>query len=1139
MRKLKDLFQLSASDISNYLGCHHLTELEKQAMRGEIEKPEWNNPHAGVLQEMGYEHEEAYIEHLKSMGLTVAEIPEDFNEHNFDLTLKAMEDGKDIIVQGILREQDETTQWFGKLDILKKVPGKSKFGDYMYEVMDTKLSRETKGSAILQLCLYSEMLANLTESSPRSVFIVTPGETFVELEYKLDEYLAYYRLVKDKLIEAVKNTHKTYPEPVLHCDICRWWEVCASRRRSDDHLSLVAGISSRHRKDLEENNISTMEGLALSKADTHKSLDNINAEIFEKIQKQAQIQVKGRNENKNLYEIIETPEGKGLSRLPEPTCDDIFFDIEGDTFAGLEGQEYLLGFSYLEGKELKYDYKWGLTRKEEKKAFEWFIDNIIARLKENPAAHIYHYAPYEPSACKRMAQKFSTREAEVDQLLRAGKFIDLYQIVRQGVRASVEKYSIKDLEVFTDYERKIPLIAMGVHKRALEHSLELEKPQDITDEMKNAVLIYNQDDTDSTYFLQQWLERLRTEAEFELFRPELREGESDEFVSEREIEINKVKEKLTKGIEEDEDSRNDLENVKVLLSELMSFYNREDKVSFWDKYARSEMDYSQLYDERAAIVGLNLKAKYREPRARTDTHEFSYPYQETEIGKGDDIYLAESTTKIGQVREIDKYNRILKFRTSSEVMPKAIYTFNHVNKKLLEEASLNFGNWVIENDLEGSGKFQALRDILLRRPPQLKSGEFHVDKSKPLVDEAVRIVTELNNSYLPIQGPPGAGKSYTGSRMIAELVSKGYKVGVTAVSHKVIAGLLESAAKAISSRELECRVIHKKKPSTDSNLIYEELDSYGEIEELISSEDACVVGGTSWMFSRESFVDQLDYLFIDEGGQLSLSNVVSVGASSKNIVILGDCKQLEQPIQASHPSGADKSALEHIQGDNDTIPENMGIFLPITYRLHPNICAFNSELFYDGRLQSVEGNESQVINGKSPYNEKSLMLDLAEHSGNSNYSLEEVKRVKKIVTKLTDGKHTYTVFNNLKNESETHTLTLEDIMVVAPYNAQVQRLKESIPGLNCGTVDKFQGREAPVVIYSVTTSSPEEAPRGMDFLYSGNRLNVAVSRAQCLFVMVATSAIFDPNCKSPGQMKLANAYCRFLEMIKGDIDESK
>ncbi len=304
-----------------------------------------------------------------------------------------------------------------------------------------------------------------------------------------------------------------------------------------------------------------------------------------------------------------------------------------------------------------------------------------------------------------------------------------------------------------------------------------------------------------------------------------------------------------------------------------------------------------------------------------------------------------------------------------------------------------------------------------------------------------------------------------------------------------------------------------------------------KVESLAAIASGTVVAGTAWLWSDEELEKELDYLFIDEAGQMSLAMALAAGRSAKNIVLLGDPEQLEQPQQATHPQGSGIAALDHVLGGVDTMPASKGLFLSETWRLHPAICEFTSEQFYESRLTSVAGLEAQAVLGDSPYSGSGLRLVNVEHRGNQSRSYEEVNVVCEIVRQLSNGSHQWSYLRG--GDLQTEPVTVEDILVVAPYNAQVNALRVALPeNARVGTVDKFQGQEAPVVIYSMTSSSAVDAPRGMEFLYNRNRINVASSRAKCLAIVVCAPAVLTPKCKTPEQIRLANALCRFSELAE-------
>ena len=1135
MKKKKDYIQFSASDLSNFSNCNRLTELDKLQIQGKIKKPEWNNPHAQALQERGFQHEENYISALETEGLKIERIPESLpSEESSRLTLEAMKKGLDIIVQGVLKHEN----WYGKTDILRRTSEASELGNYNYEVLDMKLSRETKGGTILQLCLYSELVSLITGALPKNMYVISPGKPFKKIIYRVEEYQSYYRLVRERLLSAMSIESDTYPEPINHCDVCKWFEICNKKRRSDDHLSFVAGLSSSQRKELSCLQISTLEQLAKTDIDFSQKVKSGTADSFIKIQNQARMQYEARVNGKPSYEILPHQEEKGLNRLPEACDGDIFFDLEGDQFFQESGLEYLWGYSYLESRSLKYEHRWAKNYSEERECFEWFIDYVIERKKTFPNLKIYHYASYEPGALKRLMGRYGAKEAEIDHLLRTGTFVDLHSITRQSLRAGIEKYSIKDLEQFYGYNRTVALKEVGPHKRLIEHSLELNKLENINSDSIEIVRAYNQDDTDSTYYLYQWLEELREQevrSGAKLTRPIESDGEISIELDEYLQRLIDLKDSLQKNISQNPEERSEIESAQWLLGDLIAFYRREDKVNFWEKFRLKELDSFELLEDKSGISGLTYMDNVG-GTAKCPIHRYSFIDQIVDLKKDCPVFKEgflrdEEAKPFGTVHFInyeEAYIDIKKKAQSADFHPNALWAWNHIDKKNKAERMFELAKYVLENGIsDKKSDYKAARDIILRNNPDFKN-LVNLDNTDTL-ELAKEMSLELDNSYLAIQGPPGTGKSYSASRVALSLIKKGFRVGVTGLSHKVISNLMNKIQEASVQENISVDLFQKTKKDEETNENINYIDNKG-IHGVLSSTEAFVFGGTDFMWAGEALRNSVDYLLVDEAGQFSLVGIMSIAHATKNIILLGDGAQLKQPIQGSHPDGCETSVLDYVVGDNKTLPKEKGVFLPITYRLHPSICEFNSELFYENRLKAVPGNEHQTVNGSSKFLDSNLVLIEIEHTGNSNHSPEEIDIVKNIVEELINEENTFSLFES--GNIKTEKLSKSSIKIIAPYNAQVNRLKQIISEIEIGTVDKFQGQEAPVIIYSVTTSSSEDAPRGMEFLYSGNRLNVAVSRAQCLFIMVASSKVFEPNCKNPRQMQLANAYCRFRELAK-------
>jgi superfamily I DNA and/or RNA helicase len=384
----------------------------------------------------------------------------------------------------------------------------------------------------------------------------------------------------------------------------------------------------------------------------------------------------------------------------------------------------------------------------------------------------------------------------------------------------------------------------------------------------------------------------------------------------------------------------------------------------------------------------------------------------------------------------------------------------------------------------------------------------------------------LKDSVFAIQGPPGSGKTYTGARMICELIKRGQKIGVTALSHKVIRKLLDTVVEAAREKDIAgLRCMHRDKNGEESDDVAVARKDNEEALEALEAGKVNVLGGTSWLWSCERAFQAVDVLFIDEAGQMSLADVLAVSQAAKNLVLLGDPQQLDRPLKGSHPDGAEKSGLEHLLNGQKTISAEVGFLLPESWRLHPALCKFTSEVFYEDKLGSHAIARNRVLDGHPWLNGAGLWFVRVTHDGNRNSCPEEVDAIEKIAKGLLWPEVVW--FRSLGN---SRRLEAKDILIVAPYNAQVADLSARLPGMKIGTVDKFQGQEAPVVIYSLTTSSPEDAPRGMEFLYSLNRLNVATSRAMSTVIMVGSPRLLEPECKNPRQMQLANALCRYREL---------
>jgi uncharacterized protein len=1125
MRKVDDRIDLSASDLANHLGCRHLTQLDLLVARGALMPPRWRDPTLDVLQQRGLELEQLYLDHLGGQGLTIAVAGQCEGEAGLERTVAAMRDAADVVYQAALRSD----RWHGRADFLRRVERPSRLGAWSYEVLDAKLARETRAGTILQLCLYSHMVGELQGCLPEQMHVVMPGDDLPLETFRVDDFLAYHRLVKRRLMAATDEAPDTYPEPVPQCDICRWWPDCDRRRRQDDHLCLVAGISKLQIQELRGQDVDTLAALAELPLPLNRKPGRGAPDTYVRVREQARIQLEGRRARAPRFETLPVIEGGGFCRLPEPSPGDVFLDLESDPFVGTSGLEYLLGWTTGPTARPDYHTRWAFDPATERAAFEAFIDHVMERWQRFPDLHIYHFTAYEPAALRRLMGRYATRESELDRLLRAERFVDLHRVARQAVRASVERYSLKDLEAFYRFERAIPVRDASLHLRALERAVELGKRDTVSKATLLAVEAYNRDDCISTMGLRDWLEELRANlvrAGLAIPRPELQGGDPSEAVDEQQRRVQELYDRLAGDLSPDPGERDPEQQARWLLANMLDWHRREKKATWWEYFRLRGLSDEELLEERAALAGLEFVERVATPK-KSVVDRYVFPPQECEIREGDTLY-GKDGKRFAKVETIDIATCTIDIRKGPSVAAEhrgALFRHDDISDTVKRDSLMRLGLWVAENGIDAPGPFRAARDLLLRLPPrpgpEIVAGE-------ETLGAARRWVAALDHSVLPIQGPPGAGKTYTGARMITSLIRAGMKVGVAALSHKVIRNLLDEAVKAAEQENTPLRCVQKvNDPSDHAHASIAEVTDNGAILAAIRSGAAQVAAGTAWLWAREEFFEAVDVLFVDEAGQLTLADVLAVSQAAKSLVLLGDPQQLGQPLQGSHPEGTDVSALEYILGEHKTIPAGQGLFLEHTWRLHPKVCDFTSELFYEDRLRPRPNLERQVLDGPTPLAGAGLWFMPVPHEGNQTSSPEEVERVVKLVGHLAAGSVHWT-----DQANDRRPLRLSDILIIAPYNAQVIALKARLPEARIGTVDKFQGQEAPVVICSLTTSSPEEAPRGMEFLYSPNRLNVAVSRAKTACVLVGSPALFEPECRSPGQMRLANAFCRYLELAR-------
>ena len=982
--------RLSATDLANFLACRHLTQQDLDRAHGRIAAPprlQWQREEVERLRERGSKHEDAYVE-----ALALSSTVERLDARSQAATERAMRSGVDVIVQATLGEG----RWMGRADVLRRVEERSGLGAWAYEVVDTKLSRETKAGTILQLCLYSDLLAQIQGCLPKRMHVVSPGvdpqQPFATESHRVRDYLAYYRLVRRQLEDAVataeKDAARTYPDPVPHCDICHWRIKCSTRRRADDHSSLVANLPTLHRKELAKQGVGTLTALAELPLPLPFDPKRGSVATLEAAREQARVQLEGRIRKQPYYELLPLEAGRGLAQLPAPSLGDVFFDIEGARYVGPQGFEYLFGWAEHGGRgDTAYHAEWafdaGVAHESfavrERAAFETFVDVVMARWKQYPDLHIYHFAPYEPSALKRLMGRYATRGAELDSMLRAGLFVDLYTVVRRALHASVEQYSIKDLEPFYNFERTVELGRANHNRHQLERLLDTGYGIEVTAEMREVVERYNEDDCISTLALRDWLETLRDDLVRQgeaIDRPPLGEAEPTKEVAEKDQRAIELRGRLLDGVPQEASERSPAQQAVWLLAYLIDWHRREAKSQWWEFFRLQKVSADELRHENKGIVGIRVEKRVEgQGKGGAPTDHCRYEEQDTTVLRGDALHFPGGKPA-GKVLEIDPGKRTLVIKRPREKTDEpdepldAVYAANMpFGTGVLEDSLQHLGDWVARNGIDAAGPHRAARDLLLRRPPRRRS------EGKPLqaaaetpAEAAVRLVQELDHGALPVQGPPGTGKTHTGAQMICALVRAGKTVGITANSHSVIRNLIDAAVDAAAEDGLALRCVQKvteldKKQRNEQVWPVKKTKQTDDVLTALEAGEAQVGAGTAWLWSRPEYAGAVDVLFVDEAGQMALANALAVAQAAKNLVLLGDPQQLDQPLQGSHPDGADASALSHLLGEHRTMPAANGLFLDETWRLHPSIAEYTSEQFYESALRSKSDLAKQVLSG--------------------------------------------------------------------------------------------------------------------------------------------------------------------------------
>ncbi|MGZ8982997.1 MAG: TM0106 family RecB-like putative nuclease [Methylotenera sp.] len=1115
MQRVNGSILFSASDITYFAECQYRTWLDRLNLDAPMEKAV-DDEQSKLVQAKGFAHEAAFFSKLQAQHAHCIEIDTTQPlDNRVTATKQAIQDGAEIIFQGSLRRGN----LIGHSDFLLRSDVKSAEGQWLYEVADTKLAKSTKAKFILQLCFYSDLLSDVTGHLPRHMHVELGNgkrETFL-----VADYIYYYRQLLERyqaFVSAYPKVTPPYPSPCNHCSLCPWRERCDARRVEDDHLSAVANINRQQIARLELAGIDTVAKLAGISPQT--TVPKMSAETLGKLHEQAALQLHERTTVEQKVVVLPLIEEgvKGFARLPEPDEGDLFFDMEGNPMQD-GGLEYLFGIYYFDNGKPVFTPFWGHDREQERQAFIEFMDFVVKRKARFPKMHIYHYANYENAALKRLMTLHGVKESAVDDLLREHRLVDLYKVVREGLRISKPSYSIKAVELFYADKRS------GDVKKATDSIVVYEQWRESGDPaLLESIRAYNEDDCRSTWQLREWLLTLRPSGLpwYSIQSAETSIKRNAKPKSDKTVEFEAHLADFHRRLITHPENISLNPDLAELIDNLLDFYRRAAKPSWWALFERQNAEFDDLIEDVEVIAGLN-SPEFMGTGDRYGVYRYSYPVQDFKLKEGSRAKRLDNLKDV-DVITLDEEQCFVELELRTDDSGELPSTLDiSIGAPLPTDAMPNALFAFADSVIKGDKRYKSILDYLARKLPDIdgiESGQNLLVAGEDPLSQTISVVERMQDSYIFIQGPPGTGKTYTGSHLIAKLLQDGKRVAVSSNSHKAINNLLYAVDKRMIEAGASYRGV-KKVSTTDQHVdsdFIANIASTSAIAEM--NPPPQLLAGTAWLLARPEFRDSFDYLFIDEAGQVSLANTIAIGMCACNLVLLGDQMQLGQPIQGLHPGSSGDSALDYLLNGEPTIAPERGIFLGTTYRMHPDVCRFISDAIYDSKLFSDESTYKQalVLNGSAHPALKPTGISYVpvEHDACSQRSEEEAAVVRDLVTNLLTQQYQ-------DGDSVIYPFTLEDILIVAPYNMQVNLLKKVLPeGARVGTVDKFQGQEAQVVIISMATSSEEYLPRFIEFLFSKNRLNVAISRARCLSVLIMNPLLLEVNAKSASQISLIN-----------------
>lgn len=1088
-----------------------------------------------------------------------------------DRTLALLRAGVDVLGQAALFDGTFT----GYADFLVRDPDRP---EPRYTVVDAKLARQERPAALLQVAAYADQLeAAGVALTDHAELVLGDGRT---TRHRLRDLLPVYRDRRERL-QRLLDAHRAGGSPAAWGDpryrACGRCAVCAPELEARRDVLLVAGVRATQAARLREAGVRTIEDLAART----EPVDGVGTGTLATLRAQAALQSRqDHGDGSVLYDVVDP---RPIGVLPAPDPGDVFFDFEGDPLysageVGTDGQPAAWGLEYLfglveapatPGAEAQFRAFWAHDRAEEKQALLDFLAYVRDRRSAHPGMHVYHYAPYEKSALLRLAARHGVGEADVDELLRAGVLVDLYATVRGSLRTGQRSSSLKQLEpLYMPGHRTGEVTTAG---DSIDQYAQACALRDAGDDAGwraalAAIAEYNAYDCASTRHLRDWLLARGAEAGVHP-RPPVppapgagtdAAGGTGDGAPEHDALVAALAAHADDPAHRPDDDaarRTPDQQAVALLGAALGYHWREQKPFWWAHYDRLSSDPADWTDPRSTFVAEHVEvvtAWHTPPRARTQQRVlrmtgrlepgselragatcfglFDAPVPEhTPVPRHATRGCATGFTVVevtsagdgpGARDELLVTERLQAAWAPHDRLPMGLGPTPPPPTATIAAALRALAAGVVAG--LPAVPHQPALDLARRLPPRTRSGRplpVPADAPGGMVGAIAAALRDLDGSYLAVQGPPGTGKTYTGSHVIAALVAEGWRVGVVAQSHAVVENLL---ATVVDAGVDPVAVGKKPRPGAPTATAWTALTDTGAFGRFYAAQrGGLVVGGTLWDLTHPDRLPDggFDLLVVDEAGQFSLANTFAASAGARNLLLLGDPQQLPQVSQGHHPEPVDTSALGWLTDGHDTLPAELGYFLDATWRMHPDLCAPVSDLAYAGRLHAVPSAAARHLDGV-PAGVRTVLVD---HDGNAVSSVEEAERVVAEVRAM--------VGRTWTEAGVTRPLTPADVLVVAAYNAQVWTLTRALAaagldGVRVGTVDRFQGQEAPVVLVSLAASTPEDVPRGMEFLLSRNRLNVALSRGKWAAVVVRSPRLTDYLPGSPAQLAELGAFLR-------------